>query len=56
LAVFASDENRVHEKTTELANLVAAAEKACNQKSRKIPAISWAAGATGSKADPHLLI
>jgi hypothetical protein len=32
-----------HYSEAELANLIAAAEKACNPKSRKIPANSWAA-------------
>jgi integrase len=37
-----------HYSEAELANLIAAAEKACNQKSRKIPAISWAPGTAGT--------
>jgi integrase len=45
-----------HYSEAELANLIAAAEKACNQKSRKIPAISWAAGAIGSKVEANSLI
>ncbi len=37
-----------HYSEAELANLIAAAEKACDQKSRKTPAISWATGSSRS--------
>jgi len=45
-----------HYSEAEVANLIAAAEKACNQKPRKTPAISWATGAIGSKVDANSLI
>jgi integrase len=45
-----------HYSEAELANLIAAAEKACETKSRKTPAISWASGAIGSKVDANSLI
>ena len=45
-----------HYSEAELANLIAAAEKACNQKSRKTPAISWAPGNIGMQSEANLLI
>jgi integrase len=45
-----------HYSEGELANLIAAAEKACNQKSRKIPAISWAPGTVGTQVEANSLI
>ena len=40
----------------ELANLIAAAEKACNLKPRKTPAMSWATGAAGAQVEANSLI
>jgi integrase len=45
-----------HYSEAEVANLIAAAEKACNQKSRKTPAISWAPGKTGMQIEVNSLI
>ncbi len=45
-----------HYSEAELANLIAAAEKACNQKSRKTPAISWGPGAIGAQVEANSLI
>jgi hypothetical protein len=45
-----------HYSEAELANLIAAAEKACNQKSRKIPAISWAPETAGTQIEANSLI
>jgi hypothetical protein len=45
-----------HYSEAELANPIAAAEKACETKSRKTPAISWATGAVGAKAEANALI
>ena len=45
-----------HYSEAELANLIAAAEKACNLKPRKTPAISWATGATRAQAEDNSLI
>ena len=45
-----------HYARAELANLIAAAEKACDLKPRKTPAISWASGAIGSKVEVNSLI
>jgi hypothetical protein len=45
-----------HYPEAELENLIAAAEKACGPKSRKTPAISWAAGAIGNKIEANSLI
>jgi integrase len=38
-----------HYSEAELANLIAAAEKACESKSRKVPEISWATGRVGAE-------
>ena len=45
-----------HYSEAELENLITAAEKACDLKSRKTPAISWASGAIGSKIEANSLI
>jgi integrase len=45
-----------HYSEAELANLIAAAEKACEPKSRKVPAISWATGRVGEKVEANSLI
>src|SRR5271170_7601109 len=45
-----------HYSEAELENLITAAEKACDLKSRKTPAISWASGAIGSKVEANSLI
>ncbi len=45
-----------HYSEAELANLIDAAEKACNQKSRKAPAISWATANAGAPTEANTLI
>ena len=45
-----------HYSEAELANLIAAAEKACETKSRKTPAIAWATGTVGAQVDGNSLI
>jgi integrase len=45
-----------HYSEAELANLIAAAEKACDQKSRKVPAISWATAKAGAPTEANALI
>jgi site-specific recombinase XerD len=45
-----------HYSEAELANLIAAAERACSSKSRKIPATSWAAGDIGAQAEANSLM
>ena len=45
-----------HYSEAELENLIAAAEKACDPKSRKIPAISWATGAVGPQVEANSLM
>jgi integrase len=45
-----------HYSEAELANLIAAAEKACETKSRKTPAISWATGTVGAQVEANSLI
>jgi len=45
-----------HYSEAELANLIAAAEKACDTKPRKVPAISWAPGASGNHIEANSLI
>ena len=45
-----------HYSEAELANLITAAEKACNQKSRKTHAISWVPGAAGVQNEANSLI
>jgi integrase len=45
-----------HYSEAELENLITAAEKACDPKSRKTPAISWATAAIGSKVEANSLI
>jgi integrase len=45
-----------HYSEAELESLIIAAEKACDLKSRKTPAISWATGAGGSKIEANSLI
>jgi integrase len=45
-----------HYSEAELANLIAAAEKACDQKSRKIPAISRTPRAVGAQVEANSLI
>ncbi|HEX4240102.1 MAG TPA: tyrosine-type recombinase/integrase [Steroidobacteraceae bacterium] len=45
-----------HYSEAELENLITAAEKACDLKSRRTPAISWASGATGSRVETNALI
>ena len=45
-----------HYSEAELANLIAAAEKACNLKPRKTPPISWATGAVGAQIETNSLI
>jgi hypothetical protein len=45
-----------HYSEGELANLIAAAEKACDQKSRKAPAIAWATAPTAAQIEANALI
>ena len=45
-----------HYSEAEVANLIAAAEKACNQKSRKNPAIFWAPRKSGTQIEANSLI
>ncbi len=45
-----------HYSEAELANLIAAAEKACDQKSRKIPTSSNTARAVGGQVEANSLI
>jgi len=45
-----------HYSEAEVANLIAAAEKACQQKPHKAPAISWASGMAGAKIAANSLI
>jgi hypothetical protein len=45
-----------HYSEAELANLIAAAEKACETKSRKTPAIAWATGTVGAQVEANSLI
>ena len=45
-----------HYSEAELANLIAAADKACDSKSRKIPAISWAAVDVRAQAEAKSLM
>ena len=45
-----------HYSEAELANLIAAAEKACDTKPRKVSAISWAPGASGNHIEANSLI
>jgi integrase len=45
-----------HYLEAELANLIAAAEKACDPKFRKILAISWATGPLGTQVEANSLM
>ena len=45
-----------HYSEGELSNLIAAAEKACQQKPHKAPAVSWASGMAGVKGEANSLI
>ena len=45
-----------HYSEAELANLIAAADKACDSKSRKIPANSWAAVDVRAQAEAKSLM
>jgi integrase len=45
-----------HYSEAELANLIAAAEKACSLKPHKTPTISWASGMAGAKVEGNSLI
>ena len=45
-----------HYSEAELENLISAAEKACDPKSRKTPAISWATGTVGAQIEGNSLI
>jgi hypothetical protein len=45
-----------HCSEAELANLTAAAEKACEIKPRKTPAIYWATGTVGAPVETNSLI
>jgi hypothetical protein len=44
-----------HYSEAELANLIAAAQRACDSKSRKIPASSWATSAVGTEVEANSL-
>jgi hypothetical protein len=45
-----------HYSEAELANLIAAAERACSSKSHKIPASSWATSALGTEVEANSLM
>jgi integrase len=45
-----------HYSEVELVNLIAAAEKACETKSRKTPAISWVTGMVAAQVETNSLI